>query len=559
MKPMQHILAKDLRRLRWPLVAWIAIVIGRVAVTAALPELAFADEAVQMSVETLSTLLGVLDVLMLVVLASGLVHDEPLVAPDAFWLTRPIRPTTLMMAKLVFAAAFLVGAPVVGQSLAAGIITRSLGHAARVIPSSLLTQALWVTPLIAIATLTPSLARFLLVIAGGAAAIALGLSAMFALLLFMLEEDSYRESVLHDMTGAIVGSWLFLAVALAVIVSQYLTRRVRRSVGLGVAGVIVCLLVPDIWPWRFAKPAEPDPGAWARDTARVTAVLDRVDDPYVTDEFAIRRGARPKKQIAVPIHLTGVPSTYTADSIGVRSRLEFPDGGALQSAQATMVSVRRADGEPPVDSAARLQAALGPTRLLSPGDDRMYAQWPVVLTVTDAEYERYGRTPGRLTATVNVFLYETRVVGSIPLVEGATLEGRSVRFELRRAVKRNESCSVLIRQAATGSWGRPGVPRSYQFVLRNTQRGEAVRGDSAVFHMGHSLLSFGGWSMNTEMPATGLAFRDVVQHFPSRTPSNRVSQIDAAWLAGADVAVIETAYAGRFARPLGVAGFQMRR
>jgi len=107
-----HILRKDLRRLRWPLMAWVLIVAGRMIVATTGAAAAFGNLGLQLAVDNLSVLVTVIDLLMLALIVSWLVHDEPLVGVDAFWLTRPIDPLRLMAAKLVFAAVFLVAAPV---------------------------------------------------------------------------------------------------------------------------------------------------------------------------------------------------------------------------------------------------------------------------------------------------------------------------------------------------------------------------------------------------------------------------------------------------------------
>src|SRR5204863_9213972 len=100
MMPVRHVFAKDLRRLRWPLAGWLAVVVVRVVAAAAVSESAFAPAAVEAAIQNVSALLTIADILMLVLLVSWLVHDEPLTSADAFWLTRPIRPTMLMLAKL---------------------------------------------------------------------------------------------------------------------------------------------------------------------------------------------------------------------------------------------------------------------------------------------------------------------------------------------------------------------------------------------------------------------------------------------------------------------------
>src|SRR5882762_2336035 len=92
MSELVHILRKDLRRLRWPLIAWVLIVIGRMIVATTGAAVAFGDIGLQLAMNNLSVLVTVIDLLMLALLVSWLVHDEPLVGVDAFWLTRPVDP-----------------------------------------------------------------------------------------------------------------------------------------------------------------------------------------------------------------------------------------------------------------------------------------------------------------------------------------------------------------------------------------------------------------------------------------------------------------------------------
>jgi hypothetical protein len=373
------------------------------------------------------------------------------------------------------------------------------------------------------------------------------------------EETSYPNPGIPDLTTIVVGSWLCLAVAVAVVAMQYRFRRQRLAFSVAIAGLIVSASLAAVWPWRFARGAEPDPGAWSRDPARVAAVLS-AGEPYVSDELGIRRRSMPGKQIAAPIRLAGVPPRYFSQSVGVRSRLEFPDGSAVQSAQGMSVPVSRDGGDPwLLDHVAPVRSALPQIRLLQPSDEPRFTHWPVVLTVTADEYQRFGRTPGRLTATVEAFLQESRLVGLIPLVEGAALGTESVQFELRRVLRRPDGCSVLLRQIAEPA-RRPGVPHSFRYLLRNALRGEAVLGDNEqITSRSLSLLNvlFGGWTIEGQY-ASGFGFFDHVERYPARSTFSTAARIDAAWLADADLAVIEMVYTGRVSRSLVVDGFRMQ-
>jgi hypothetical protein len=67
---VRHILAKDLRRLRWLLLAWLVVVFSRVAVTAARSDLAFDDFTRQLALDNVSGLLMFVDMPMLALLVS---------------------------------------------------------------------------------------------------------------------------------------------------------------------------------------------------------------------------------------------------------------------------------------------------------------------------------------------------------------------------------------------------------------------------------------------------------------------------------------------------------
>jgi hypothetical protein len=64
--------------------------------------------------------------------------------------------------------------------------------------------------------------------------------------------------------------------------------------------------------------------------------------------------------------------------------------------------------------------------------------------------------------------------------------------------------------------------------------------------------------MGNASPTFGVDFVDEVSEFPARGATAVAPFIDATWLDGADLVVIETGYAGRVTRTLTVDGFRMR-
>ena len=546
-----HILRKDLKRLRWALLAWTLVVAGRVVFTVVEPSIAFGG--LDIIVANLSGLLTLLDILLLALIVSWLVHADPPVGADAFWLTRPIDRSALTTAKLTLAGLFLLLVPFIGHALTMTVMGATVGDVVGAAPTFVLSQVLWVVLLLALATVTPSLTRFALAIAAAMAAIALGVG--FSVSLLMLREpdvSSYSDSLLSDPTAGIVSVVVLSAAMTGVVVFQYRKRWTSRAVLLATAGFVVSLIVSATWPWHFAAPIEPDPGAWAR-SASVTAAIDSDVAPQISDEFTLRRMATPRKQIAVPLHLTDVPAGYSVRSTGVRASLALPAGTTLHSEQNIMTSARRSDRRP--DRTERLQTALG-GRVWSP-DEGGYEQWPVVLTVTDPQYDRYRRNGGRLELLIDFRLNRTTAIGTLPLVSGAALRHGATRFDVVRVVRRPDGCMVLLRWFIVRKFLAPEAPAYHEFVLRNRLSGDAFVGDTRTSP--HEALSISNFSIGHSSDEDFFV-QTVAITYPARTSSSAdPTRIDGAWLSEAELVVVESAYAGHVTRMLTVDGFRMNR
>jgi hypothetical protein len=550
MMELRLIFAKDFRRLRWLLAVWLIVVAGRVVLRSVSADVAFTTNLLQFALDNISALLGLVDVLLLLLLVSRLIHDEPLVGADAFWLTRPIRPTMLMITKLTFAALWLVVAPVLVQSLVAAAVTHDVRETLMALPSAAAGQLLWVVALVALATVTPSVSRFLLTLVGTVAVLVVAISATLTSRALELVEAP-RDTMLPDDTTGVLVMLLVLAMAAVVMTTQYRRRQLSRSIVVGAICAVVGTGVISVWPWRFAKPAEPDPGAWTRDTSAVAPVVDRNVTPYIAETYAYRRlPTSARKQVAIPIQITGVPPNDTT-TMSIRSRLVFSDGVTLESGQSGEVNVQPGQLEDADDSQAPLRAALAPAKPLMRLPWR-FASWPIVLIVSDADLARRGGEPGQLTLAMNVFLHETRVIGSLPLSEGATTALQSgPRFELRHVVASGGSCSVFIRRVGGDDDSRR---HRYQFVLRNRQRSEFATGD--VEPLGSRGLLLAGWALFAQTSGGG-DFSDLMVSYPPRV-AGASTPLDAEWLRGADIAIVDTAYGGMFSRNMTIDGFRMK-
>ena len=551
-----HLIAKDLRRLRWLIAAWLFVIVGRAVLSAA----GTAGSLEALGIPRLqgvmlvwADILTVAEILMTGLLASSLVHDEPLIGADAFWLTRPIDRRSLMAAKLALAGALLVLTPLVREM----VTMRAYGAEAHDIvlaaPGVMFIPTLAALLLLALAVLTPSLARFVLTIVGIAVSMVLA-AAVFATIVTIWPRPAALDSSapsLPDATSEIVGSFLLMCVALSVTAYQYRHRRLGRAVLRAVIGVVAAVAIASAFPWRFARAAERDPGEWAHDAIRTPAVLGTTTPPYVSTAHG---WTPPKRAVAVDVHMEGTPSEYDVEPIYITSSLTFPDGAMLHSAQSNRVNIERTVPHSTIRN-LRLQAVLRPARLAF--DEEFYDHWPVVLVVGNEEYTRYGSQAGRLTASVHFEAERYRIVGSLPLAGGARLRSESDRFEMIRVRRRADGCSLVVRQLRVQPLWEPPLQRSFHFILRNAARGEAIDGDSRQVPI--AATSFGSFLGVTIESAPGTGFLNVSLEYPSRTPAAAgAPRIDAAWLDGAELVVIESASAGRVTRSLSADGFKMR-
>src|SRR5262245_59349426 len=117
MTQLLHLVKKDARRLRWWLAAWVALLAVR-AIIAGLEARAISEgfnEEFVISQVTAMVALG--SSVLLALLIARLVHEEPLVGYDWFWLTRPYNRRALVAAKLFIGGTCFVLLPLAFELL----------------------------------------------------------------------------------------------------------------------------------------------------------------------------------------------------------------------------------------------------------------------------------------------------------------------------------------------------------------------------------------------------------------------------------------------------------
>lgn len=242
-----HIVKKDLRALQWPLLLWIGLIIAKLGVGVALLN---ADGTEGM--EWFNKMDGVSKVLaglefMSFVLTAAIIQQDLLVGTTAFWMTRPISGARLLRAKLIGIALVFIAAPVLVTLpwwLGCGFGGRELAWA---MAETVALQAIAVLLGLLWSVVTDGFSRFLMwtLVTLFATPMVTAIIAYYA--------GRGRASVLPELVATRFLLVLLLAFVgiLVVVVHQFLTRNLGRSIAIVAGTVGLIVLTGAFWPWSL--------------------------------------------------------------------------------------------------------------------------------------------------------------------------------------------------------------------------------------------------------------------------------------------------------------------
>jgi hypothetical protein len=260
----------------------------------------------------------------------------------------------------------------------------------------------------AIAVLTPNLPR--LAIAGGAV---FALQAAVLLAAFAIEMARYDPSEAQlvtrfgDRFAALATQIVTIVFAAAVIAHQYRTRRTRLSAALAASGFAAAQIAALFWPWAFLPQPQPHRAAGAADVSSLQVSIDPARTWIAGDHWA-RRGAAARKNVAAKLEVRGLSPGDFAAVAEVRSRIVYPDGGAVASRRTVEAVPREIDPSKPPEVTA-LEHLLAPNRVLGAENMRLDV-WPVLASVEDEIFGRYRKQPGVCSAEVSLRLQRREIV-----------------------------------------------------------------------------------------------------------------------------------------------------
>lgn len=436
MKLIWHLIKKDSRRLRLPLVVWaglLAIGAGLALASLQLPETA------RWNLETARVALNLswaVSLLVGYVLSAAVVLEDSPTGSTGFWLTRPIAGWRLLAAKVLAVGWWLVGLPVLGGVpwwLYCGYGWAALGRAALhlAVPHA---GVSFVGFTLAVATGRSS--RFLL----GSLLLVAGLP-LGAIML-----DASRQE--QFMTSRLLGSRLELALGLLVLAAVWLVGqryRSRRmlvgSVGFGV-GMVTAVGVGLAWPWEFSRPdgtrGQPPPD------------MERLEAEILGAGEATRWPSRaPLRAVKIDLQVRGMSTGWAPLSGRADVDLSWADGATVHLLDGVFTwegdwersATTQALGFAPVaPDAATVRkreegihtrrerlAAEGVPSVLAPGVMRA----GVVVQMPGEAYARALSESPRCVVRLRVAVGQPELLLEVPLREAASVAGKNARLRVK--------------------------------------------------------------------------------------------------------------------------------
>jgi len=505
-----HVARKDVRQARWLLLAYLVVVALATAEAAGLLALPLHG---LMSGAVIVVGLGMLT---MVVLVQG---DAPC-RSDAFWISLPLRRSSVMAAKLLAAAVLLVGVALIGQSIVLTSFDVSSRGMLTLLARSALFYGAWLAITGAIGALAPDLRTAVVAFITMVIVVALGS--------WITTVIAGPGRIGGTEPSSLVTAAVLAAGGLTVIAHQYFTRDRRRGLGIS-GGVIVALILVSGFvgtQQALATAAAPEVGEELRAAVRITG-------------FSLSPGHRINgKHVAqVDFQLVGAAGDHRYVLHTSDARLEMGDGitsAAELGTQWVTLSL------PAMPLRADLEWREKPFRPIPQ---------PMTILLNEEQLDAVARGGVRVIIQGRVVVMEPRLVGVLPLVEGARVASHGTRLEVLDVDPDATDDLMQLRVSTVGRADqRPGEPDSWfhrgpagdgriLYALVNDDRSEAV-----------VIGPRGGWGTAVGGVLPGLSAWSMVWDlgFGRRSDGQPVERPSRDWVASAHLAVLEWTPVGGF-------------
>jgi len=553
-----HVFRKDARRFRSWLALWLALVAMPLVLRAIGPLGSF---PFMFPSALLSTVVALATLLLFAILIVLVVHEDPATSSGAFWLTRPVSPTSMWAAKVLFVLVMLVVPVSAVETILlalAGIGTKLVALA---IPEILLEWAVWATAVLVLASITSSLAgmipsllgagalraiAFLLVVTGTALLSRHGLPD-FRMMWIMTAARVAGQSV-PDLATLVPGigasrtlvRWtLAIACALAIARVQYGSRHRGSAWALIGAAFILLAIVQVHWRWDLLQGRDFSAGFRPRASVQDGGIHVTLDRHGTRDAGMVQRAGEASPAagtIRARMSIEGVDPPNGGELRRLDGSLTFADGRTFS----IVATGRPGFGDDSDWDPHAVQAVLGASRLVNLAQEDVTTVPMTIMSAPSADLEKYAGASGRLKATAVVTVRAYRVVAELPLQPGATFGREQHQAVIGGFYCQNGDCAVMIRETHISLLLAPSENRLVQrmlffrvnpdvlYILRNRGRGEA-------FWPQHGTTFGFGWITHSRLDETTM----VANFRSSVTAGPPLPRLDGDWIAGADLVRVE--------------------
>lgn len=438
MNIVAHIFRKDVRHLRWLLAAWFFMVILQAGLMATGVAAWRNDAALQVAMSILGMLVPVLKWILLIVLVPLLIQDEPLTGHTAFWFTRPIGRCDLLKSKSAFLAGLIILPPMLAEFAALVYYRVDPTDLALALPEMLWQAVLGLLPLVALAVVTSTFARFAI------AAVSVFASVMLASFLWqMIRMFTDMEGMMAAMAqpsleaarGMVSGVVTFVVLG-AAIVHQYRTRHTRNTVLIMMAYGVLTAAVGQFWKWDFMAVQ----GAATPEAATLDGVAVRIRSQHSSDVSSMRPGQNKEKQVRASLECDQLPPAHFAGLKTIDAHVVFSDG----KTQDYVSRNPEFDFDSNPDAGA-LSSLLAPIELVG---ERMtsYSRSGNLLRLPVDLYDQYRFDEAELKAEAVMQLQRYEVLARLPLRTGEEVRVGSTAMTISDVLKNSGGCTVVMGQ-----------------------------------------------------------------------------------------------------------------
>ena len=471
---MRHVFVKDLREVRWPLLAYIVFVgLVTIGTTSRTP----------LGVSGLGELSYFVVIAGLLLTAAVILTDSP-TRPDAFWAAQPLRPSAVLAAKVAFAVLLIViGA--VGQAIALRSFDIDAAQLPWMLARSAKLYAAWLLAAMVMAAVMPDLRSFVVWIVAVPLVLFLSGALLVGTTLHVPAVLVARLDVLGVLLGFAMLAWL------------YETRGARR--GARAAGFLVALIA--LLTLGMRAPTRPD--EWALGDVRVAPLRLEVPQNGIN---------RTGMGLSFMVRGDTLSDAMRLTVVQAEVELHLRDGAIIRTSAEPMPIGPMAS----IPEAPRL-------RWLQRRDGPRAVHLHVMVRVTPDQRRLLERGLSSVVFEGRAIVTEAVTLAVLPLVPGAdtTVSGHSVRVENWSTEFGEPTLRLRVSSVSTEDLPRrvEGWHMAIDPALVNSARGEAYRLAQRGGTAAQRGLVLPGLPAVSRIEELGLA-----QTVPARSP------VDAEWL-----------------------------